>query len=221
MIGFFGSLHCLGMCGPIAMSMYSHSWFKSILYNSGRVVSYAALGAILGSIGTVASLFGIQQELSIAAGVAVLLIVLVPRLQNIKIFTPWQKNIIKRLRSVLTKAIAWRSTLSYFLTGVLNGLLPCGLVYLAAITAIASGSISESMLTMMAFGVGTWPMMLAIGWGTSLAKGSILRKMKFAIPVFAILMGSILIIRGLGLDIPYLSPVLELAGLGLEIPVCR
>lgn len=226
LIGFLGSLHCLGMCGPIAMAMHTGSGFKSLVYNSGRVVSYASIGAVLGVIGSGATIFGIQRHLSIVVGVVVLLIVLVPQLRKINVTGTWNQTILSPLRKMLSSVVNKQSMPSYFAAGMLNGLLPCGLVYLAASTAIASGSVSNAMITMIAFGIGTWPMMLGIGWGTSFANGNSLisylkKNLSYVIPVFAVLMGSVLIIRGMALDIPYLSPALSFAGLGPTIPVCQ
>lgn len=221
LIGFLGSLHCLGMCGPIAMAMHTRSGYKSVVYNLGRVISYASIGAIFGILGSGASLFGLQQQLSIGAGVVVLSIAFFPKLQSSRLLIPWQNHILAPLRKVLSLAVNKQSLASFLFAGVLNGLLPCGLVYLAVSTAIASGSVFDSMITMIGFGLGTWPMMLAIGWGSTFLNRNYLSKLRYIVPVFAVLMGCVLIIRGLALDIPYLSPMLTFAGLGVDITLCQ
>lgn len=221
LIGFLGSLHCLGMCGPIAIAMHTRSGYKSVVYNMGRVISYASIGAIFGILGSGASLFGLQQQLSIVAGVVVLAIAFSPKLQSSRLLIPWQKYILRPLRKVLLAAVNKQSLPTFLFAGLLNGLLPCGLVYLAVSTAIASGSVFGSMITMIGFGLGTWPMMLAIGWGSTFLNRVYLNKLKYIVPVFAVLMGCVLIIRGLALDIPYLSPMLTFAGLGTDITVCQ
>lgn len=220
LIGLLGSVHCLGMCGPIALAMHTQSGYKSVIYNVGRVISYTSIGVVLGVVGSGASLFGMQQYLSIIAGIVVLMITFSPKLQSLSIVIPWQKNILNPLRKVLSSTRSKKSMVYYLTAGILNGLLPCGLVYMAVSASIVAGSIYDSMTTMIGFGLGTWPMMLGIGWGSLFMKNKIRSQFKYVIPVFSVLMGGILILRGMGMDIQYLSPLLTFVNFDPEITVC-
>jgi len=97
--------------------------------------------------------------------------------------------------------------------GFLNGFLPCGLVYIAVFGAIAAGNIAQGSLYMVLFGAGTIPLMTTAVYFSGFLKGNRKQKIQKLIPVFVVLMGTLFILRGLGLGIPYISPkpVLEVA----------
>lgn len=220
-IGFFGSLHCAGMCGPIAMVAHNHgSLTRSLIYNGGRILAYTLLGLAFGLLGEGLSFFGLQRSLTIAMGIMVIAFALYPRFQARLVNTPWNRMIINPLRKRLNALLNSKNGLGHGLVGFLNGLLPCGLVYLAVASGLALVDLGQAVLLMIGFGLGTVPMMLGVGWGSLQIKKRINNTVKFAIPSFAILIGVLLIVRGLALDIPYLSPVLSFIGLGKGIVVC-
>lgn len=206
--GFMGSLHCVGMCGPIAMALplgrqtFGGRMLGILLYNVGRVFTYSIIGAVLGTVGKGFSLFGWQQAVSIVAGVAVL-VYLLPTGRSYFSFINQPFGFVKKYFQPL---FSQPGMANLFLIGLLNGLLPCGLVYLALAGALAIGDTLYSALSMAAFGFGTVPLMLSLthisGQITSSHRAAI---NKFS-PYFVAFMGLLFIVRGLNLGIPYLSP---------------
>lgn len=212
-VGLFGSFHCIGMCGPIAIALpvpnSSNLSFVTgrLLYNLGRVVTYSFLGAVFGLLGSRLVISGFQQSVSIALGVAIVIAVLIPPKYKSK-FT--QHKIIQKITLPLKSGISGlfkRGTFSaMFLIGVLNGFLPCGLVYVALAGAIASGDAISGFAVMILFGLGTVPMMFAATIFGKFINLNIRRKVSKAVPVFALVLGLLIILRGMGLGIPYISP---------------
>lgn len=215
-IGILGSLHCVGMCGPLALSIpfpRNSSTARSLgilVYNLGRVFTYTLIGIILGWIGSQFSVFGLQQLLSVILGILLLLagitavlktrLFRVPGLQNL-----WNKAFGKGFTKLFQNA----NYPSLFIIGVLNGLLPCGLVYMALAGALAMGDIKLSAVFMFGFGLATLPAMMAISFAGSLMKMQWQRFLKKLSPYVIIIMAVLLILRGLNLNIPYISPALK------------
>lgn len=208
LLGLVGSAHCAGMCGPLALSLPGGGARTTfvvgrVLYNLGRVMTYMIMGALFGLLGQGFVLAGLQRWVSLVLGIAILAgLFLSPRFANglpISRFVGW-------LKSTLGKLFQRRALTSLFGVGLLNGLLPCGLVYIACAGATATGSLWSGMTYMVAFGLGTLPMMLAISLvGTKLQ--FVLRlKLQRLIPVSLAVVGALLLLRGLALGIPYLSP---------------
>ena len=210
-IGAVGSFHCLGMCGPIALSLPFASTSKTqvglsmALYHLGRAITYGCLGILFGLLGSQFRIWGIQQAISILAGAMLLAFVLFHfkvRLPG-KWFDAFQNKIRAGLQKLLTSKL---STPSFLLIGLLNGLLPCGLVYVAIVAALATGSIWLGGVLMFSFGIGTMPMMAGLmifGRRISIHHRRWINK---AIPYMVCIMAGILILRGLNLGIPYISP---------------
>src|SRR5262249_30148453 len=118
--------------------------------------------------------------------------------------------LVGRLKFRMSSLLRRRSFATLFLLGLLNGLLPCGLVYVACAGATATGSLVSGAICMSAFGFGTVPMMLGIGLSGRLMPAVLRLQLRKAIPVSVFLLASVLILRGLGLGIPYISPDLSL-----------
>lgn len=215
-LGFLGSMHCIGMCGPIALALPSQSKSKlsfysgRILYNLGRVITYTTMGLILGLIGQKINLAGYQQILSITLGAIILIIVLLPsHYKNILSSLSFVRTIIKVLQSSIGLLFRKGSQSSLFAIGVLNGFLPCGFVYVALAGAVALGNVEKSILFMALFGIGTIPAMFSASVVTNLFGQNFRMKINRAIPVFAAVLAVIFILRGSNLGIPYLSPKLK------------
>lgn len=210
-IGLAGSFHCIGMCGPLALSLPLHETnrFKRILsislYNLGRAFTYFLLGLFFGLIGNSVFLIGYQQILSVAIGVIILLIVLFGKRMsiNIPLFNRFNQKVKLTLAKLLHGA---KNTATYFFIGNVNGLLPCGLVYLAIASAVATGSVLGGGLLMMAFGLGTIPLMFGLMIAGRYVSLAVRQKMHQLVPVFVGIMACLLILRGLNLGIPYISP---------------
>ncbi|MFZ1783914.1 MAG: sulfite exporter TauE/SafE family protein [Ferruginibacter sp.] len=213
MIGIVGSFHCVGMCGPLALSLpLSNSsvvakFSGALIYNAGRIVTYACFGALFGLIGQTASLFGFQQWLSIAAGAIILIFIILPKKYRLQqTASNYTNGFFIKLRLLLGRMFTQKSNSSLFVIGLLNGLLPCGLVYMAAAGAIAAGSLGNSVLFMAAFGLGTLPVMWGIAFFGNYVGVSLRQKIRKVYPYMMALMACLLILRGMGLGIPYVSP---------------
>ena len=214
LIGLFGSLHCVGMCGPIALSLPITSKQKwSILidlltYNLGRIITYSFIGLIVGLFGRAIFFSGYQQHLSITLGVIIILSVLF--ISNSE--TKFSKAIgIYKLQNWLTRKFGMFinkiGKFSLLVIGLLNGFLPCGLVYMAIAGAFTNYEITSAMLYMTVFGLGTLPLMLFVSIGGRSFQNKF--KVRKFIPIVALIMGVLFILRGLSLDIPYVSPKIE------------
>jgi len=212
-IGIVGSFHCVGMCGPLAMALpLSHNSFMAkcsgaLLYNAGRIVTYSVFGLVFGLIGQTAALFGFQQWLSIVAGAAILLFIIMPKKYTInRLVSGKATSFFTGLRNRLGLLFTKKNNSSLFVIGLLNGLLPCGLVYMAVAGAIAAGDVSTSVLFMASFGLGTLPIMWSIAFFGNYVGVSLRQQIRRAYPFMMALMACLLILRGMGLGIPYVSP---------------
>jgi sulfite exporter TauE/SafE len=212
-LGLLGSFHCIGMCGPIAFALpldrssKSKMLFQTFLYHLGRLLTYSLIGVLFGLIGRGLFLSGIQQRLSILMGIIMIASVTIP----VKVFNRFQVTkplykVVGTVKQQLGLYLNKKSNKSIFLIGFFNGFLPCGLVYMALIGAIASSNIMLGASYMFLFGIGTIPMMTLAVYAGNILKLSLRNKIQKAIPVFVVIIGLLFILRGLGLGIPYISP---------------
>lgn len=215
-IGIVGSLHCMGMCGPIvvALPLKNQNLFTkilgAILYNSGRVATYGVLGLLFGLLGRGIHMAGFQQWTSIILGIVMIVSVLFPFVFREKITVGnLLAGMAARLITHLKKLFASRSYRSLLLIGLLNGLLPCGLVYVAIAGAISSGSVVSGSLFMVFFGLGTIPLLLLAALASDAIGQRIRVKMQRAVPYFVFFLGVLFILRGMSLGIPFISPTAE------------
>lgn len=214
-MGMLGSFHCVGMCGPLALSLPLKSnsaidkFTGALLYNVGRIITYAAFGILFGAVGKSLSLFGFQQWLSIIIGIVILVFIILPK----RLLLFQQHNVLLRIleqiRLYLGNLFLQKNNTSLFSIGLLNGLLPCGLVYMAAAGSIATMDITRGVLFMVFFGLGTLPIMWSIAFFGNYIGVSIRIKIRKVYPYMMMLMACLLILRGLGLGIPYVSPKVE------------
>jgi sulfite exporter TauE/SafE len=211
--GLISSLHCIGMCGPIAMMLpvdrnnQAKKVTQIVTYHLGRLSAYATIGLVFGLLGKGFFLAGIQQKLSIFIGVAMILVILIPekKLALYNFSKPIFK-LISKMKATLGSQFKNRSYKSLFTIGLLNGFLPCGMVYVALFGAIAMQSPGYGVVYMLLFGLGTVPMMSSVVYLNSFLTVPIRNKIQKAIPYVAVLIGLLFILRGLGLGIPYVSP---------------
>lgn len=212
-LGLMGSFHCAGMCGPIAIALPLHGTtilqktFGAALYNIGRTVTYGIMGALFGLLGQGVGMLGFQQKISVVMGALMIISVLFPALFKTKsnIGKIWSR-FVGSLKRTIGKMFSIRSFSSLFFIGLLNGLLPCGLVYMAIAGAIGTGNVTQGSLYMILFGLGTIPMLLAISMAGNIMSQAIRTKINKLIPVLIIVVGLLFILRGLSLGIPFLSP---------------
>ncbi len=212
-IGLMGSFHCAGMCGPIAIALPLHGntvpqkIFGGALYNIGRTITYGIMGAIFGLLGQGLQLLGFQQKISVVMGAVMIISVLFPALfrNQYSMEKSWLKAVGK-LKKTIAGMFSIRSFQSLFFIGMLNGLLPCGLVYMAIAGAIGTGGAIQGSLYMILFGLGTIPMLLGISLAGNILSLTVRNKINKLIPVLVVIVGLLFILRGLSLGIPYLSP---------------
>jgi len=212
-LGLISSFHCIGMCGPIAMMLpvdrqnETKKAIQIITYHLGRLTAYASIGFIFGLLGKGFFLAGMQQKMSIFIGVIMILIVLIPEKAFSKYnFSKPVYKIISNIKSNLGKQFRNKSYKSLFTIGLLNGFLPCGMVYVALFGAIAMQSASLGILYMILFGLGTVPLMTGVVYVNAMLQLPFRNKIQKAIPYVAVIIGILFILRGLGLGIPYISP---------------
>lgn len=212
-LGFTTGFHCLGMCGPIALSLgiskkkQVNFLLQNIMYQLGRVATYSFLGLILGLVGKSFQLAGFQSYLSIFVG-AVLILMAISSFGGSDVATkiPFLNQLLLKVKLNLGKLLSKTSYSSRFMTGVLNGFLPCGMVYVALTSSLAAGGIWQSATFMALFGLGTFPFMfLVVLFGNLITTATRNAFLKF-VPVMMIILGGLFILRGLDLQIPYLSP---------------
>ena len=212
-LGILGSFHCIGMCGPIAFllpldreSNY-RKFMQIFLYHSGRIFSYAVIGFVFGLLGKSFSLFGLQQYLSVGIGFLMLLLVIIPKKKMGRLNPETMGfKIFRDLKNYLGKELKKKNADTYFTVGFLNGFLPCGLVYMAVLGAIAGGEALLGSIYMIIFGLGTIPLMTGAIWLSSVVSFKRKKNIQKFTPVFVAILAVFFIVRGLGLDIPYLSP---------------
>lgn len=218
-MGLMSSLHCIGMCGPIAMALPVHRGgvlqqvIGLLVYNGGRALTYSLLGVLFGLIGSSLVLLGLMRYLTIAVGIVILLYVLLPVTVGSRFHPPliWDRA-VGVVKNKLGKYLRSNNPGGWLLLGVFNGLLPCGLVYLALITSVATGTVANGGIFMLLFGLGTFPAMFAVGFFRHYFTPVLRTKFRRILPVMLGLVGIWLIVRGVLIQFPSSSS---------SIPVCH
>lgn len=215
-IGLLGGFHCMGMCGPIAVSMplKEHSWgtrlTSAVLYNSGRVVTYAFLGFIFGLLGFGLHMWGIQQWVSIAMGTLMILTVAIPVLFRGKGLNRFMDRIFSGFSLFFGRYLGRKTYSSVGIVGLLTGFLPCGLVYIALAGALVTETPLAGAFYMTLFGLGTMPALMLLMVAGNLVGSALRRKVQSLIPFLVLLVGILFLLRGMNLGIPYLSPKMDI-----------
>jgi len=211
-LGLISSFHCMGMCGPLVFALPlqhlppSKRLLGATVYHLGRVLTYTLLGLFFGFVGKRFFVAGWQQSFSIILGVLILLMLVSYVLNKNFIHSKWINKLSAQLQTFIIRNMQSKSFSSLFAVGAANGLLPCGMVYFAVAGALATGSISGGSFFMTAFGLGTLPFMVLLsqfGYILNIAARNFMKKM---VPFVIAGMGILLILRGLNLGIPYISP---------------
>ncbi len=212
-LGLLGSFHCVGMCGPLAMSLpdnaSSDTGFISgrVLYNFGRAVTYALMGAVFGLIGYGFNFSGIQQFVSITIGILLIgsVMPLFAKARN-----RWYFGFSNVLKKMLGPLLLNAFASNLFVIGLLNGLLPCGFVYMGIAGALLTGTAVNGALFMLLFGLGTFPLMMLLSVSRRFATPQLRFRINRLMPYAVMAVGVLLILRGLNLGIPYVSPDLTM-----------
>lgn len=226
-IGILGSFHCVGMCGPIVLALPIGKSSKirfiisRLVYNIGRTITYAIMGFIIGMIGETISMAGYQSYLSIIAGILILIMVLIPTglFNKVFPFSPFQK-FSSKIKIFWGKLFKDSRLASLLLIGLLNGFLPCGLVYMALAGAAATGSALMGGLYMILFGIGTIPILVVLSLFGKAVSGKAKRIFQRMIPVGGVIIAVLIILRGLSLGIPYISPKIHVDQSGQQKVEC-
>jgi sulfite exporter TauE/SafE len=205
-LGLIGSLHCLGMCGPLVLMAHGASvnrgwsafWGATLPYHAGRIMVYTLLASVLGGLVDAATLPSWQGPLSIFSGIALLAMYF----WGIAPSNPMSK----RLSSWTYQLFAKQKPQTMWLAGAINGLLPCGLSLAALVAASSQGTALSAAWFMLGFGLGTSPALIAlVGLGASMPEG-LRRVARRVAPYTVLVVGLLLLLRGANLGIPFLSP---------------
>ena len=207
-LGLLSSIHCVGMCGPLLLvlpfSRPSAGSPRLFLYHSGRILTYSALGLLFGLLGRHIYLAGWQQMLSVTLGLVILILFLARRL-------PVRIPQINPARKLIARLWQSPSTSTFFLLGMANGLLPCGMVYLALAATLTRTTTTEATIFMACFGIGTLPLLVATQYFGRMVAPGLRPQLRRALPIATVAVAVLLILRGLNLGIPFLSPHLAAA----------
>lgn len=225
LLGLVGSVHCVGMCGPIALSLplprkeRIQMTLSLAGYHLGKTTTYMLLGLIFGLIGRGLFLLPYQAGISIGLGIILLILALLhTRAEQWIAQIPGWKQVLQWVRKqmglLLKKAGPWATVA----IGALNGLLPCGLVYVAIVGAISTGKIGSAMAYMGLFGLGTMPLLLMTSIAGVWLKGPFRRYLQWIQPALLLTMALLLIMRGFNVEIPVGLPIWEA---GQEVPMCH
>jgi sulfite exporter TauE/SafE len=207
--GMISSLHCIGMCGPLALSIpgfrnTGNRILEKIAYNLGRILTYSFLGFLIGILGRKLWIIGFQQILSILVGISILTFSLLRFLKISFGENALILRLVSPVQSLLVYSFTHRST--PFFIGILNGFLPCGFVYLALAEALNSKNPLSAAYFMFFFGLGTIPLMLTAMVGSGYIGPLFRKRLSSSLPYLLAIMGFWFILRGMSLSIPYLSP---------------
>lgn len=165
-IGFLGSLHCAGMCSPLVMAVTSLSkpaFINRLTYNGGRIISYGLQGITAASVGTLFEFTGWQTAFSITLGTMLIIggIAGITRI-HIPLLTTGIQKLTTFIKQKLSYFLSRKTKLALITTGMLNGLLPCGLTYLALTYCLTLSRPTDGFFYMLVFGLGTLPVMLGL-----------------------------------------------------------
>lgn len=214
LLGAFSSLHCVGMCGPLALALpvqHLPVWqqrVSALMYNAGRIVTYALFGLLFGLAGRGLYMAGFQQWLSIISGAVILVFILNYYLLK-KAWQPkWALKLHGVVQQLMIKTLRTGRKETYLLLGIINGLLPCGMVYVALAAALNFREVQQGVLFMSGFGAGTVPLMLLLSIAGSSFSFSLRARVKKIVPYLMTVMAVLLILRGMNLGIPFISPVM-------------
>ena len=220
-MGFAGSMHCVGMCSPLAMavsSMNANALLNKIIYNTGRIFTYGLLGAAVTTTGFITPLSKYQNLVSIILGIGLLLIAAGLLKPTIPFLSQAVGSFTVLLKSLFAKFIKKKNYGSILFLGVLNGFLPCGLVLIALTYALTLNSTLDGFTFMLLFGAGTLPVMLGL---TGVLQYSIIRfnlNLKSITTGMLILSGALLIARVFITELPHHPSIEE--GI-IDIVLCK
>jgi sulfite exporter TauE/SafE len=207
-LGLSSSFHCVGMCGPLLLAVptrasNNYQWLEIIIYHAARIFTYALLGILVGFAGWRLQVANLQQFFSLTIGIILIIYFFAGRFFA---DTSWLLAFNKMIFSFFGFAAKQKGQWGTLLLGVANGLLPCGMVYIALTGAMATAKISDAATFMFLFGLGTLPLLFVFNFYGVHLQVSVKQRIKLIAPLVIVIMGLLLILRGLNLGIPYISP---------------
>ena len=211
LIGLAGSVHCVGMCGPLALAIPAAGnstgyslLFRSIAYQSSRIIGYGVLGLVVGIISQSMQFTGLQPYFSILSGISLLFLGFFGIIPDVNSFSryPVIHNIQIKIHRIMAKAMSNNHFSTPFVLGFMNAFLPCGMIYIALGTGLSSGNISEASLYLLSFGLGTLPLMFMVSLFGPFMSLQMRRNWQKAIPFIFMISGIILIYKGMNIDLP-------------------
>jgi sulfite exporter TauE/SafE len=218
--GLLSSLHCALMCAPL-QAVVMGQWLNNkkkgnwIVYHAGRLSTYMFLGLFAALFGQSIGVAHWKGDFTIIAG-----LVLLAGYFGFKILK-WDRKfnqlLVPILRKLQPKAQGKKKSIWFYSSGALNGFLPCGMVYAALLPAAGAENLGMGLLNMLAFGIGTLPLLAGLNLFSNkiiLSYGKYIPKL---IPISVVLIAALLILRGMELNIPYLSPALPKLGASVEV----
>ncbi len=218
-IGLFGSLHCVGMCGPVMLAFMGSKQSKVgfALYHTGRILTYVLIGALLGLLGATVAMFELQKIMAFVLGFGLILLYGIPSVRHGLERYYYESGFYRLLKSFLTKNLSLKKR--WFLSGAANGFFPCGLTYVAAAGATAIGNPWEGAVFMVLFGLGTLPSLIVLSFAGNIFTNRLKSLIPRSVSIIAILSGSIIIMRGLLTSFPAFNQMVQANAAGL-ITVC-
>lgn len=211
-LGLLGSMHCVGMCGPLLMALPFNKEGKKtgmLIYHLGRILCYGCLGLLTSVLGISLQSAGVHEKISLGAGIVLLVGLLLFYLGYLNIHRYIRSAyVLNKIKEFWQKFMQTQKWYYLFVIGFLNGMLPCGLVYVALGFTLVFPDNTLSFYYMVAFGLGTLPALLAVGFFSRFLHVKLRKYVQYLVPITTAISAILLIIRGLSLDIPYLSPLL-------------
>ncbi len=220
LIGLIGSLHCVGMCGPLMITFSGKSGrypgVSFLLYHIGRLLVYTGIGLVFGILSTSLFFFQFQQYGSIILGLLIIIVYVFPKWRNKIEGLYYNSGLYAFFKKKLTGFYGGKA--KWFAAGLLNGLLPCGMIYLAAAGATLTGNMLDAILFMISFGLGTIPALFTL---TYLSKKlpQVISKMSYIVTPVALISGALLIYRGFTVQNPDMNQLIQ-AHIMNAISVC-
>ena len=209
LLGVVSSVHCLGMCGPLVLSIgprldrtaRTTQVARLLLYHGGRVATYTLLAIPAGLAGRMLWVQGLGRAVAIAAAIA--LIAAAMGMRGLQTFGAVARLSASAAGRACAAAARWRRSrpaLGAVAAGAANGLLPCGMVYAAVVVAAASGTVANAFSTMVGFGVGTMPALVALSMSAASLPLGFRSRLQRLTPVVLLLAAALLLVRAF--DVP-------------------
>lgn len=222
LLGLAANLHCIGMCGPISMALpldRSSNWkilSGALTYHFGRLLTYSLLGAFIGLIGLSITTLGIMQWLSILSGIVLIIFAWRGIFGRIFSRNAAFSGIQMKISRGMGRILKSRNPAKLLFLGMLNGILPCGMVFAGLLNAMLAGSPVQSALAMLTFGIGTLPALLVVAFAAQKIGTKLRSRFNQVAPYFLTVVGVLVVLRGMNLDIPLISPHIQLTEISSE-----